>query len=114
MILSDWQKDIIAALFGLKHKETHKRRYSEGLLYVPRKNGKSMLCSALVIAYLVIDQEKGKEVVSVAGSSDQASLIYKPIRVSLKEAKSPLNHPNNKNPNCRFRRSSYGHKTNCN
>jgi phage terminase large subunit-like protein len=101
--LEKWQKDIIAALFGLKHKETHKRRYSEGLLYVPRKNGKSMLCSALVIAYLVIDQEKGKEVVSVAGSSDQASLIYKPIRVSLKESSSPLNHPSNKNPNCKFK-----------
>jgi phage terminase large subunit-like protein len=101
--LEKWQKDILAALFGLKHKETHKRRYSEALVYVPRKNGKSMLCSAIVIAYLIIDAEKGKEVVSVAGSSDQAALIYKPIRISLKNEQSPLNSPENKNPNCKFK-----------
>jgi phage terminase large subunit-like protein len=101
--LEKWQKDTIAALFGLIHKETGRRRYSECLLYVPRKNGKSMLCSALTIAYLIIDKEKGKEVVSVAGSSDQASLIYKPIRLSLMHKDSPLNDPSNTNPSNRFK-----------
>jgi len=103
LILEKWQRDIVAALFGLIHKETGRRRYSEGLLYVPRKNGKSMLCSALVIANLILDKEKGKQIVSVAGSSDQASLIYKPIRISLMNEKSPINDPDNKNPNCRFK-----------
>jgi phage terminase large subunit-like protein len=103
LILSKWQKDIIAALFCLKHKETNKRRYSEAMVYIPRKNGKSMLCSALSIAYLILDDEKGKEVVSVAGCSDQAALIYKPIRLSLKNPSSPLNGPGNKNPNNRFK-----------
>ena len=103
LILEKWQLDIVAALFGLLHKETHNRRYSEAFIYVPRKNGKSMLCSALVIAYFIVDKEKGKEIVSVAGSSDQASLIYKPIRVSLKNEKSPLNSPSNTNPNCKFK-----------
>ena len=46
LILEKWQLDIIAAIFGLLHKETNQRRYSEVFLYVPRKNGKSMLCSA--------------------------------------------------------------------
>ena len=103
LLLEDWQKSIVAALFGLLHKETHKRRYSESFIYVPRKNGKSLLSSALIIAYLIVDKEKGKEVVSVAGSADQASLIYKPIRISLKNESSPLNQPSNKNPNCRFK-----------
>jgi len=110
--LNQWQRDIVAAIFCLLHKETGCRRYSEAFLYVPRKNGKSMFCSALVIAYLVIDGEKGKQVVSVAGSADQASLIYKPIRVSLKEKSSPLNDPNNKNDNCRFRGTGQSSKDN--
>jgi phage terminase large subunit-like protein len=103
LILEKWQKDILAALFGLKHKETGKRRYSEAKIYVPRKNGKSMLCSGIVTAYMIVDQEKGKQVVSVAGSSDQAALIYKPISLSLKNSKSPLNSPKNKNPNWKFK-----------
>lgn len=114
--LEKWQRDIIAALFGILHKEPitvtktdgqeyqyYKRRYTESFIYVPRKNGKSMLCSAIVLAYLIVDKEEGKEAVSVAGSSDQASLIYKPIRISMKNEASPLNNPQNTNPNCRFK-----------
>jgi len=103
LILEKWQRDIVAALFCLLHKETGKRRYGEAFIYVPRKNGKSMFCSALVVAYLILDSEKGKQVVSVAGSSDQASLIYKPIRISLLNEKSPLKDPSNTNPNRRFK-----------
>jgi len=103
LILEKWQRDIIAALFGLLHKDTGARRYSEALLYVPRKNGKSMFCSAIVIAYLILDDEMGKQVVSVAGSSDQAALIYKPIRISLMNEASPINDNKNTNPNCKFK-----------
>ncbi len=101
--LEKWQRDIIAALFGLKYKSNDKRRYSEAFLYVPRKNGKSLFCSAVITAYLIIDKEKGKQCVSVAGSSDQAAIIYKPIRISLMSPKSPLLDPKNTNPNCRFK-----------
>jgi phage terminase large subunit-like protein len=103
LVLEKWQRDIVAALFGLKHKETGRRRYSEGKIYVPRKNGKSLFCSGLVTTYLIIDPEKGKQVVSVAGSSDQAALIYKPIRISLLNPDSPINDPRNQNPNCKFK-----------
>lgn len=103
LILNKWQRDIVAALFCLKHKKTHSRRYSEAFIYVPRKNGKSMLCSAFTIAYLILDPEKGKEAVSVASSSDQAALIYKPIRLSLNNSSSPINSKANKNPNNRFK-----------
>ena len=90
LILEEWQKEIIAALFATLHKETNKRRYKEAFIYVPRKNGKSLFCSALVIAYLILDKEKGKEVVSVASAQDQASLIYEPIKHSLLDSKSPV------------------------
>ena len=103
LILSQWQKDIIAALFCLKHKETDKRRYNETFIYVPRKNGKSLFCSAMIGAYLILDEEKGKEVVSVAASEKQASLIYDPLRKSLRNTSNPLNSPKNTNPDCVFK-----------
>lgn len=101
--LEPWQKDIIAALFCLKHKDTHKRRYKEGFVYIPRKNGKSMLCSAIACAYLLLDEEHGKQVVSAAGSRDQASLIHGPLKFSIMNEKSPLQDPSNTNPNIRFK-----------
>jgi phage terminase large subunit-like protein len=101
--LEKWQKDIVAALFCLKDKDTDKRRYKESLIYVPRKNGKSMLCSALGGAYLLLDSEKGKQVVSAAGSRDQASLIHGPLKFSIMNEKSPLQSPDNTNPNVRFK-----------
>lgn len=101
--LEKWQKDIVAAVFCLKHKHTDKRRYKEAWIYVPRKNGKSMLCSALAGAYLLLDGEKGKQVVSAAGSRDQASFIHGPLKFSIMNENSPLQDPSNTNPNIRFR-----------
>jgi len=103
LILSPWQRDVVAAIFCLLHKVTGRRRYREAFIYLPRKNGKSMFCSALVIAYLVLDPEQGKQVISAAGSADQASLIYKPIRVSLFNKNNPLNSRENVDPNRRFK-----------
>lgn len=101
--LEKWQKDIVAALFCIKHNDSGKRRYKEGFIYVPRKNGKSMLCSALALAYLLLDPELGKQVVSAAGSRDQASLIHGPLKFSIMNDKSPLQDPDNTNPNHRFK-----------
>jgi phage terminase large subunit-like protein len=101
--LEKWQRDIVAATFCLKHKDTGKRRYKESLIYVPRKNGKSMLCSALAGAYLLLDSEKGKQVVSAAGSRDQASLIHGPLKFSIMNERSPLQDPSNTNPNIKFK-----------
>lgn len=88
--LAKWQKDIVAAVFCILHKKTKQRRYKECFIYIPRKNGKSLFCSALVLAYLILDKEKGKEIISVAAAQDQASLIYTPIVLSLGDKNSPL------------------------
>jgi|GEM_PF-1796121 len=103
LILEKWQKDMIAALFCLKYKSDDRRRYREGFIYVPRKNGKSLWCSAVVLAYFICDPEKGKEVVSVAADSEQASIIYEPLLHALKEKSSPIVGKGNINPDKRFR-----------
>ena len=76
VVLELWQKAIIAALFGFKNKKTGLREYRELILLIGRKNGKSLLASALGVYMLVADGEGGPEIYSVATKRDQAKIIW--------------------------------------
>lgn len=76
VILELWQKALISALFGFKDKETGLRQYRELILMIGRKNGKSLLASALGVYLLVADEEGGPEIYSVATKKDQAKIIW--------------------------------------
>lgn len=71
-----FQKAFISALFGLVDKKTGYRKYRETLLYVARKNGKSVLLSGIALYMLIADNEPGAEVYSVASKKDQAKIIF--------------------------------------
>lgn len=75
-VLEPWQRDeIISPLFGTVDEEG-RRWYREAALWLPRKNGKSELGSAIALYGLLADGEHGAEVYSVAGSKQQASLVF--------------------------------------
>src|SRR3990167_10631903 len=44
----DWEKAILGALFGWKNADAL-RRYREAMIYVPRGNGKTVICAGLVL-----------------------------------------------------------------
>lgn len=71
-----WQKALIAATFGMLDKETHLRMIRELILIIGRKNGKSLLGSALALYLLVADGEGGSEVVAVATKREQAKKVW--------------------------------------
>ena len=71
-----FQKAFISALFGFVDKKTGYRKYRETLLYVARKNGKSVLLSGIALYMLIADNEPGAEVYSVASKKDQAKIIF--------------------------------------
>lgn len=71
-----FQKAFISALFGFVDKKTGYRKYRETLLYVARKNGKSVLLSGIALYMLIADDEPGAEVYSVASKKDQAKIIF--------------------------------------
>jgi phage terminase large subunit-like protein len=75
--LADWQRDVIATLFGWRRHDGT-RRYREALIAVPRKNGKTSLCAGLSLYCLSCDGEKGPEVYCAAFSRDQATLLFDP------------------------------------
>lgn len=73
--LLPWQDSFLSQLFGWKRKD-HTRRYRRAAVFVPKKNGKSTLLSAVALALLVADNEPGGEVYTVANDQNQASIIF--------------------------------------
>ena len=69
-----WQKAFIAALFGFVDRETGERRFTEALLCVARKCGKSTV-AACILLYLFVAEGQA-DVFTAATKLDQASLIY--------------------------------------
>lgn len=79
-LLEDWQKSIIANLFGWKRHDAQGRevrRYRKLLLYIPRKNGKTPLAAAICLLVLMTDGEQGAQIYGAAGDADQASLLFR-------------------------------------
>jgi phage terminase large subunit-like protein len=76
VLLELWEKALVAIIFGVKNKETHERRFREVFFVVGKKNGKSLLASAISNYMLVADGEGGAEVYSVGTKRDQAKIIW--------------------------------------
>jgi len=70
-----WQAFIVACLFGWKRADGT-RRFRQGYIAIPRKNGKSTTLSGLALYLLVADAEAGAEVYTIATSKEQAKLIF--------------------------------------
>ena len=75
VILELWEKAMLATVFGFIDIEGN-RKYREAILIVGRKNGKSLISSAVGLYLMVADGEPGPEIVSVATKRDQAKIIW--------------------------------------
>jgi phage terminase large subunit-like protein len=73
-ILLPWQKQIVSALYGT-YKKDGGRRYRNGLILIPRKNGKTTFCAGLCLYELLFGETNG-EIYAVANSRDQARIIF--------------------------------------
>lgn len=78
MKLELWQKAIVSAMFGIVDKDGV-RQFREVVVIVARKNGKSLLASAIANYHLYLDGEYGAKVFCVAPKLDQADIIYNDI-----------------------------------
>lgn len=90
--LSKWQQhDIIEPIFGWKQKNGI-RKYKTAYIEIPRKNGKSTLCTGFALYLLVGDGEPGAEIYSAAASKDQAGIIFRQAGEMVKESTALLKH----------------------
>ncbi|MGK5529352.1 terminase large subunit [Streptomyces sp. URMC 129] len=75
--LMDWQvRYLVAPAFGLKRADGY-RVIRTVWLEIPRKNGKSTLCSGLALYLFAADREPGAEVYAAAGDRDQANIVFR-------------------------------------
>lgn len=70
-----WQKAMISAIYGIVNKDGL-RQFSEILLVIARKNGKSLLASAIGKYTFCIEGGYGAKVYCIAPKLDQASIVY--------------------------------------
>jgi len=74
LLFTAWQKWLLRALFE-RDDETMRLRYRRALIGLPRKQGKSLMLSAVAV-YGLITGESGAEVYVVAGDRQQARIIF--------------------------------------
>ena len=70
-----WQKAMISAMFGIVDDKGN-RQFREIVLIVARKNGKSLLASAIANYVFRVDGGYGSRVYCLAPKLDQADIIY--------------------------------------
>lgn len=69
--LTDWQKFVCVNLFGFFWRGTTMRRYTEALIFLPRKQGKTSFSAALAEAKSILDRKSGAKTYIVANSIKQ-------------------------------------------
>jgi phage terminase large subunit-like protein len=80
--LRPWQRELVDDLFT-QDAATGLRRYRQALIGTPRKNGKSTLGAALALYGLLVDQQEGAEVYSVAGDRMQADIVFREAKAMI-------------------------------
>lgn len=73
-ILESFQKAFVSALYGF-HMKDGTQRFRRALFLVGRKNGKSELCSALLLADFFIGGQ-GRDIVCCSNDDTQAEILY--------------------------------------
>lgn len=74
--LEAWQQFIGANILGFYYKGTDERKYTNSLLCVSRKSGKTALAALFCLWFLIGDGESGAEVDLAANSRQQAQIAY--------------------------------------
>jgi phage terminase large subunit-like protein len=87
-LLMPWQReDVLMPLFGWE--DAHgRRRYRSAYIEIPKKNGKSGMCSGIALYLMAADGEPGAQVFCAAASREQAGIVYR--EASAMARSSPL------------------------
>ncbi len=81
-----FQKAFLQSLFGFVDKDTGLRKYKKAVLFVARKNGKSVLDSGIALYMLTKDGEGGAEIYSVATKKEQAKIVWEESKKMVKKS----------------------------
>lgn len=74
--LMAWQKFVYANVFGFKERATGARRFRQGVVYVPKGNGKTTISAPLALFMTFGEKEGGAEGYAAAVTRDQARILF--------------------------------------
>lgn len=76
LLLEPWQKFVVYGLLIFYKKGTNERLVKEGMIFIPRKNGKTMLVSALSFGLALLEAPSGSKVYVVGAALKQAKETF--------------------------------------
>lgn len=85
IVLEVWEKAFISAIFGFIDDDGL-RQYHQAILIIGRKNGKSLLASAIGLYLMVADKEAGADIYSVATTRDQAKIVWSEAKKMVRKS----------------------------
>lgn len=83
-LLMDFHKFIIYNLLGFKNKKTMIRRFSECLIFIPRKNVKTSFAGALAYALGLLERKSGAKIYVVAAALKQTMETFEFIKYNIR------------------------------
>lgn len=90
--LEPWQLFSVCIPFGWLLKKNGNRRYRTMLIFVPRKNGKSIIGGGLGVYMFTADGEFGAEVYSGATTEKQAWEVFRPAKQMIERTPELRDH----------------------
>src|SRR4051794_25125176 len=78
--LMAWQRLVFANIFGFVERSTGARRFRQGIVFVPRGNGKTSIAAPLALYLSFMDGEGGAEGYAAAVTRDQARILFDTAR----------------------------------
>jgi len=84
--LGDWQVFILVNLFGFVERGTTARRFRQGIVYVPRGNGKTTFAAPIALYLTFIDGEGGAEGYAAAVTRDQARILFDTAQAMVRKS----------------------------
>lgn len=84
--LMPWQHMVFCNLFGFVERGTTTRRFRQGVVYVPRGNGKTTIAAPIALYLTFMDGEGGAEGYAAAVTRDQARILFDAASNMVKRA----------------------------
>src|SRR5215211_3100947 len=84
--LMPWQKLVFANLFGFVERGTATRRFRQGVVFVPRGNGKTTLAAPIALYLTFVEGEGGAEGYAAAVTRDQARILFEAARAMVRRS----------------------------
>ncbi len=79
-----WQASIIVNLYGW-FRPDGTRRYREAFVFVPRKQGKTVLGASMILLEMFLQDEAGAQLYSAAAEREQAALAFRHAAAMIRQ-----------------------------